>query len=343
MLPIALWLHGEAAGAAAAMVLWVAGVVRHFSPGVSGALPIAHRRRSAAGALAAGSPLMIAAMAQRPDWDLAFIAAVGGGALMAYVTQARVSAAEAERALREARQDAKHAANAGAADARAGDDVAVVLIDRDGRVVAMSKASCREAGHVTMRDGQKFEDIVPLPRETLARCVRARAEPASMCVTTKKRCGCRRARAGIDWEARPWRDDGRRDLRRRLRTAATSLRWCEARTAAAANERALCSRARSRAQRGVGSRLQDASDLLARRSSSRLRHARSRSSNSRQHDTVVHEEDRAMLAAYFTDVGPRRERRRRAPRDARGRRRCAGCKPGRSACWAAPAACARSS
>ncbi|MBY0566400.1 MAG: hypothetical protein K2P70_03765 [Hyphomonadaceae bacterium] len=40
-LPAALWLNGEAAGAAAAMVLWVAGVVRHFSPGVSGGWPIA--------------------------------------------------------------------------------------------------------------------------------------------------------------------------------------------------------------------------------------------------------------------------------------------------------------
>ena len=40
-LPLALWMHGEAAGAAAAMVLWVAGVVRNFSRGVSGALPIA--------------------------------------------------------------------------------------------------------------------------------------------------------------------------------------------------------------------------------------------------------------------------------------------------------------
>ena len=36
-LPLALWAHGSAAGAVAAAMLWVAGVVRYFSPGVSGA------------------------------------------------------------------------------------------------------------------------------------------------------------------------------------------------------------------------------------------------------------------------------------------------------------------
>ncbi len=50
-LPIALWLNGQAAGAAAAIVLWVVGVVRHFSPGASGALPIAIAGRRATGAL----------------------------------------------------------------------------------------------------------------------------------------------------------------------------------------------------------------------------------------------------------------------------------------------------
>jgi hypothetical protein len=99
-LPIALWLNGQAAGAAAAIVLWVVGVVRHFSPGASGALPVAIAGAAPPALSIIFAPLMIAAMTSQPDWDLAVIAAIGGCALMVYVTQARVSAAEAERALR---------------------------------------------------------------------------------------------------------------------------------------------------------------------------------------------------------------------------------------------------
>src|SRR5262245_20925790 len=89
-LPIALWLNGQAAGAAAAMVLWVAGVVRHFSPGASGALPIAIAGAAPPALSIVLAPFMIAAMTAQPDWDLAVIAAIGGCALMVYVTQARV-------------------------------------------------------------------------------------------------------------------------------------------------------------------------------------------------------------------------------------------------------------
>jgi hypothetical protein len=127
LLPISLWLHGEAAGAAAAMVLWVAGVVRHFSKGVSGALPIAIAGAAPPALSLLASPLMIAAMANRPDWDLAFIAAVGGGALMAYVTTARMSASDAERALKAAART-ENVQHTLARLMLGNDDVAVVLM-----------------------------------------------------------------------------------------------------------------------------------------------------------------------------------------------------------------------
>ena len=137
-LPMALWLNGQAAGAAAAMVLWVAGVVRHFSPGASGALPIAVAGAAPPALSLTLAPLMIAAMTTQPDWDLAVIAAVGGAALMVYVTQARVSAAEAERAVRD------DAAGEGAQGSLArlmlqDDEVAVALMDGEGRVVSVSQ------------------------------------------------------------------------------------------------------------------------------------------------------------------------------------------------------------
>ena len=144
-LPIALWLNGQAAGAAAAMVLWVVGVVRHFSPGASGALPIAIAGAAPPALSIVLAPFMLAAMTAQPDWDLAVIAAIGGCALMVYVTQARVSAAEAERRLRETsvEENMQHTM-ANLVFEQGG--LAAMLVDREGRVVAMSKA---------MRDGPR--------------------------------------------------------------------------------------------------------------------------------------------------------------------------------------------
>ena len=64
--------------------------------------------------------------------------AVGGGALMAYVTQARVSAAEAERALREnaVGKSMQHTLAQLVFDHGA---IAAVLVDADGRIVAINK------------------------------------------------------------------------------------------------------------------------------------------------------------------------------------------------------------
>jgi len=201
MLPAALWLDGQAAGAAAAMVLWVAGVVRHFSPGQSGALPVALAGAAPPALSLLGAPLTIAAMTPRSDWDLAVIAAVGGGALMAYVTQARLSAAEAERKVRgmaaeENMQDTLAQLMLG------GDRIAVALIDANDRVVAASKSVSE---WLNLKPGVKFEDVSPLPtdrwRDAFNRAlageqVRYQEEPVTL----------RGGQRYLDWEVRPWRD-----------------------------------------------------------------------------------------------------------------------------------------
>jgi hypothetical protein len=154
VLPAALWLNGEAAGAAAAMVLWVAVVVRHFSPGVSGALSFAIAGAAPPALSLLGAPLALAAMSQQPDWDVAIIAAVGGGALMAYVTQARGSAPEAERALREGALAAsmQHTLAQLVFDNGA---LAAVLVDAEGLVLAISK-DMRQGMRLGYVDGQRY-------------------------------------------------------------------------------------------------------------------------------------------------------------------------------------------
>jgi len=235
LLPITLWLHGEAAGAAAAMLLWVAGVVRHFSPGASGALPIAAAGAAPPALSLLASPLMLAAMSQQPDWDLAFIAAVGGGALMAYVTQARVSAAHAERALREANQNinqeqvlAQLMLEQGAA--------AALLVDHEGVVVAMSKPM-RDAIRNNDPVGKKFEDLIFWApdrwREAFSRAmsgehVRFDEDETRMSTGTR----------WYNWEARPWRNaDG--DIIGVVSHGSDITQLVIARSAAAANEQRL--------------------------------------------------------------------------------------------------------
>ncbi len=235
LLPITLWLHGEAAGAAAAMLLWVAGVVRHFSPGASGALPIAAAGAAPPALSLLASPLMLAAMTQQPDWDLAFIAAVGGGALMAYVTQARVSAAHAERALRDAKQNtsqeqvlAQLMLDQGA--------TAAMLVDSEGAIVAMSK-SMREAIRNADPIGKKFEDLIQWApdrwREAFARAmtgevVRYEEDETRMATGTR----------WYNWEARPWRNaDG--EIIGVVSHGGDITQLVQARSAAAANEQRL--------------------------------------------------------------------------------------------------------
>jgi PAS domain S-box-containing protein len=201
-LPAALWLSGNAAGAAAAIVLWVAGVVRHFSRGVSGAWPIALAGAAPPALAVLAAPFLIAFMTAQPDWDLAVIAAIGGGALMAYVTAARASAENAETLLRQTQlSDSMDRTLAQLVFEQGG--VAAALVDRDGNVVAMSKGM-RDGLNVAGAAG-KLEDLIPW-------------SPA------KWRDGFRRALAGehvrydeddaptphghrwFSWEARPWRD-----------------------------------------------------------------------------------------------------------------------------------------
>jgi PAS domain S-box-containing protein len=204
LLPIALWLHGEAAGAAAAMVLWVAGVVRHFSAGVSGALPIAIAGAAPPAVSLLISPLLIASMASRPDWDLAFIAAIGGGALMAYVTAARMSAGEAERTLRQAlrTENMQHTL----AQLLLGhDDLSVALMDRSGSIVAVSKGVAAKLQLDDVR-GMKFADIVPLPREVWSDAF-DRALNGEHVRHAEHEIILPDGRAYYDWETRPWRNE----------------------------------------------------------------------------------------------------------------------------------------
>jgi len=159
VLPAALWLNGQSAGAAAAMVLWVSGVVRHFSPGASGALPIAVAGAAPPALSMVCAPIAIASMSRQPEWDLAIIAAVGGAALMAYVTQARVSAAEAERKLRE-RARSETAQQTLAKLIFENDALAAVLVDKAGRVVAMSKNMSNGLRVSADAVGVKLEDLI---------------------------------------------------------------------------------------------------------------------------------------------------------------------------------------
>lgn len=235
LLPITLWLHGEAAGAAAAMLLWVAGVVRHFSPGASGGLPIAAAGAAPPALSLLASPLLMAAMSSQPDWDLAFIAAVGGGALMAYVTLARVSAASAESALRQAQQ--KTTQEQVLAELMLGQGAtAAMLVDTEARVVAMSKAM-REAIRAPDPVGQRFEDIIAWApdrwREAFSRAMRGevvRFEEDE----TRLASGTR----WYNWEARPWRnaDD---EIVGVVSHGSDITQLVQARAAAAANEHRL--------------------------------------------------------------------------------------------------------
>ena len=232
-LPAALWLNGEAAGAAAAMVLWVAGVVRHFSPGVSGGWPIAIAGAAPPALSILVSPLLIASMAARPDWDSAIIAAIGGGALMIYVSHARASAIEAERALR-------HGSTTDALErtlARlvlSSDQLDLVLLDREGRVLSVSKSALEKMGYDDGLVGKAFADYVPLPPDAW-RDAFARTLQGEHVRHPEQEVQLPSGRHYYAWETRPWRDeDGEvcgvfvagRDI--------TSL--VEARTAAAANQ-----------------------------------------------------------------------------------------------------------
>lgn len=235
VLPITLWLHGAAAGAAAAMLLWVAGVVRHFSPGTSGAMPIAIAGAAPPALSLLASPLMMAAMTTRPDWDLAFIAAIGGGALMAYVTQARVSAADAERALRQAKQDANQETTLAQLVFEQG-ATAAMLVDHEGRVVAMSKAM-RDGLSESEPIGKRFEDIIAWAPDRW-RDAFARALSGEVVRFEEDETRTAEGVMWFNWEARPWRNvDG--EIVGVVSHGANITQLVQARAAAAANEQRL--------------------------------------------------------------------------------------------------------
>jgi PAS domain S-box-containing protein len=298
LLPVTLWLHGEAAGAAAAMLLWVAGVVRHFSPGVSGALPIALAGAAPPALSLLAAPFAMAAITTRPDWDLAFIAAVGGGALMAYVTQARISAADAERALREAKQRVNHEQILSQLLFDHG-GAAAVLVDREGRVVAMSHAMRMGLNNHDVV-GRRFEDLFPWApdrwREAMSRALTGeivRYEEDEV-----------RTADGVRWyawEARPWRGaDG--EICGVVSHGANISALVEARAAAAANEHRLIAALR------IGHSLVWEVDFKTRSISwhgnvEALYHRPFTFEQFMQSSTgFLHEEDRLSLREYFIKV-----------------------------------------
>ncbi len=235
LLPAALWLDGQAAGAAAAVVLWVAGVVRHFSPGASGALPIAIAGAAPPALSLLFSPLLIASMTRQPDWDLALIAAIGGGALMAYVTQARVSAAEAERALREGAMAASMQRTLAQLVFDSG-ALAAVLVDAEGRVMAISKEMrCGlRLGDVV---GQKFEDVIHWSRERW-RDAFNRALSGEHVRYEEDEARTPEGSRWFTWEASPWRD-GAGEIGGVIMHGRDITNLVQARAAAAANEQRL--------------------------------------------------------------------------------------------------------
>ena len=235
-LPAALWLNGQSAAAAAAMVLWVSGVVRHFSPGVSGALPIALAGAAPPALSMVVAPIAMASMSRHPDWDLAIIAAVGGAALMAYVTQARVSAAEAERKLRE-RAQAETAQQTLAKLIFEHDALAAVLVDKAGRVVAISKnmaAGLRvEAGAV----GARLEDLIAWSPDRW-RDGFVRALNGEHVRYEEDEAYTQEGVRYFSWQALPWRD-AHGDICGVLAHGRDITSLVQARAAVAANEQRL--------------------------------------------------------------------------------------------------------
>jgi signal transduction histidine kinase/ActR/RegA family two-component response regulator len=194
-LPAALWLNGAAAGAAAAMVLWVAAVVRYFNGG-AGRMEIALAGAAPSALALLGAPLAMALFSHRPDWDVAIVAAVGGGALMVYVAQARFSAADAERALRAASQteNLQQTLAQMMFDQAA---LAAFLVDRDGRVAAMSRQQDSASPNVPI------DSVCPWIgsrwRSAFANALKGQHATCAEEVMTEE--GAR----WFEWEARPWR------------------------------------------------------------------------------------------------------------------------------------------
>jgi|CXWL01.1.fsa_nt_gi PAS domain S-box-containing protein len=297
-LPAALWFDGEAAGSAAAMVLWVAGVVRHFGSGARGLLPVAIAGATPLALSVLFAPLAIAAASPAPDWDLAVIAALGGGALMAYVTQARLSASAAERTAERSVGDHDLQGVLTQLLFEANDSSAV-LVDQNGCVLAMTRSAAAQFG-VADAAGRKFEDfIVWSPtrwRDALARALNGEIvhHPEDEVMTVEgRRC--------IDWQARPWRDrDG--VVRGVLAVARDVTSLVETRRNLEANEERL------RIALDAGQSVVWEVDYKRRSICwygdpvALYGEAFTFDQFDKNTTAIIHEDDRAMLASYFHDV-----------------------------------------
>jgi PAS domain S-box-containing protein len=202
VLPAALWLDGKAAGAAAAMVLWVAGVVRHLGRG-SGVIAIAAAGAAPPALSLLFAPIAIAMSAVRPDWDVAIIAAVGGGALMMYVAQARVGASDAEHSLRKAAasESLNHTLARLLLDEGA---ISAFLLDASGRILVMSSRS-REGLGLGDVVGQRFEDVCPWVSDRW-RDAFARALTGENVKCDEEEVVTPAGTLWLQWEVRPWRN-----------------------------------------------------------------------------------------------------------------------------------------
>jgi PAS domain S-box-containing protein len=122
---------------------------------------------------------------------------------MAYVTQARVSAALADRALREAAHMTDQRQTLAYLMFEQG-PLAAALIDPQGRVVAMSAAMAKGLG-LAAPQGRQFEDLVAWPTERWSTAL-ARALAGECVRYEEDQTRTSTGLAWYSWEVRPWRD-----------------------------------------------------------------------------------------------------------------------------------------
>ncbi len=87
-LPMALWMDGAPAASAAALALWLVGVIRPFGAGLSGGWIFAAAGAAPAALCILIAPSLIALTSAQADWDAATIATLGGGALAVLIVRA---------------------------------------------------------------------------------------------------------------------------------------------------------------------------------------------------------------------------------------------------------------
>lgn len=139
-LPIALWLEGGAAGAAGALVLWLAAALRPFGVGFSGSLWIAAANAAPNVLALLATPAVAALAGASRAWDSAVIVAIGGGALLYFVISSRIKANMDRQEAARAEQRAHHA-EALARMMMGEHQRRALLVDLQGAVLA---DSCRE-------------------------------------------------------------------------------------------------------------------------------------------------------------------------------------------------------